>query len=225
MKKKNVRGIFVKNGKIQVANIIVLILIVGIITVVVSMNVHKKNVARDESIATSLSTSKIEASESAKKAAEAAKKQAFIKKVAPEAQKMRKQYKVFASITIAQAILESDWGTSSLAKDYNNLFGIKGTGARAKDFKTKEQEKDGTWKTVTAKFIVFKDWDESIMSHSKLLANGNTWNKTQFADVLSAATYEDAAAELVVDGYATDNDYSTKLTDIIKQYNLDQYDK
>ncbi|MHC9533271.1 glycoside hydrolase family 73 protein [Dellaglioa sp. BT-FLS60] len=225
MKKKNGRGIFIKNGKVQVANIVVLILILGIITVVISMHVHKNNVVRDESIATSLSTSKIEASESAKKAAEAAKKQAFIKKVSPEAQKMQKKYHVFSSITIAQAILESDWGTSSLAKDYNNLFGIKGTGKRAKDFRTKEQGKDGKWEEVTAKFIVFKDWDEAIMSHSKLLAHGNTWDKNQFSDVISATTYEDAAAALIVDGYATDNDYSTKLTDIIKQYKLDQYDK
>ena len=54
-------------------------------------------------------------------------KQAFIKQVAPEAQAMQNSYHVYASVTIAQAILESQWGTSQLASQYHNLFGIKGT--------------------------------------------------------------------------------------------------
>ena len=62
-----------------------------------------------------------------KKAAEKAKKEAFIKRLVPTAQAMQKQYGVLTSITLSQAILESDWGTSTLAKDYHNLFGIKGT--------------------------------------------------------------------------------------------------
>ncbi len=57
----------------------------------------------------------------------------FIKQVAPEAQAMQNRYHVLASITIAQAILESDWGSSQLASQYHNLFGIKGTGANPKE--------------------------------------------------------------------------------------------
>ena len=54
------------------------------------------------------------------KAAVRAKKVAFIKRLVPTAQAMQKQYGVLTSITLAQAILESNWGTSALAKDYHN---------------------------------------------------------------------------------------------------------
>ena len=56
-------------------------------------------------------------------------KELFIQQVAPEAQAMQNTYHVYASITIAQAILESQWGRSQLASEYHNLFGIKGTGS------------------------------------------------------------------------------------------------
>lgn len=52
----------------------------------------------------------------------------FISKVAPAAVEDMRKHRVPASLTIAQAILESGWGTSELATKANNLFGIKGTG-------------------------------------------------------------------------------------------------
>lgn len=51
----------------------------------------------------------------------------FIKKIAPIAQKEQKKYHIPASIIIAQAGTESNWGRSKLAYKYNNLFGIKAT--------------------------------------------------------------------------------------------------
>ena len=92
-----------------------------------------------------------------KKAAEKAKKEAFIKRLVPTAQAMQKQYGVLTSITLAQAILESDWGTSTLAKDYHNLFGIKGTDpATTKVLRTKEYVND-KWITVDGRFRVYSD--------------------------------------------------------------------
>ena len=49
----------------------------------------------------------------------------FIARLAPEAQSLQAQYGVKASISIAQAALESDWGRSELAAKYNNFFGVK----------------------------------------------------------------------------------------------------
>ncbi|MCD3209717.1 cell wall-binding protein, partial [Clostridium botulinum C] len=49
----------------------------------------------------------------------------FIEKVKDAAIKTQKEYKIFASVTISQAILESGWGQSELASKYNNYFGIK----------------------------------------------------------------------------------------------------
>lgn len=52
----------------------------------------------------------------------------FIARLAPVAVQDMRKYGVPASLTLAQAILESNWGTSGLTQKANNLFGIKGTG-------------------------------------------------------------------------------------------------
>ena len=52
----------------------------------------------------------------------------FIKEIAPAAQAVEKKYGIPASIIIAQAGTESDWGRAKLAYKYNNLFGIKASG-------------------------------------------------------------------------------------------------
>ena len=49
----------------------------------------------------------------------------FIQSIAPAAVNSSHNYGILPSITIAQAILESDWGQSQLASNYHNLFGIK----------------------------------------------------------------------------------------------------
>ena len=51
--------------------------------------------------------------------------QQFIQKLVPSSQKAYQLYKVLPSISLAQAILESDWGESGLSKDYYNLYGMK----------------------------------------------------------------------------------------------------
>lgn len=121
-----------------------------------------------------------------KKAAEKAKKEAFIKRLVPTAQAMQKQYGVLTSITLSQAILESDWGTSTLAKDYHNLFGIKGTDpATTKVLRTKEYVND-KWITVNGRFRVYSDDAASIRDHALLFVNGTDWNPQQYATVRAA---------------------------------------
>ncbi|MBB1163955.1 glycoside hydrolase family 73 protein [Lacticaseibacillus rhamnosus] len=159
-----------------------------------------------------------------KKAAEKAKKKAFIKRLVPTAQTMQKQYGVLTSITLAQAILESDWGTSTLAKDYHNLFGIKGTDpATTKVLRTKEYVND-KWITVDGRFRVYSDDAASIRDHALLFVNGTDWNPQQYATVRAAKDYKTAASALQTDGYATDPDYPQKLIHLIEAWNLTQYD-
>lgn len=159
-----------------------------------------------------------------KKAAEKAKKKAFIKRLMPTAQTMQKQYGVLTSITLAQAILESDWGTSTLAKDYHNLFGIKGTDpATTKVLRTKEYVND-KWITVDGRFRVYSDDAASIRDHALLFVNGTDWNPQQYATVRAAKDYKTAASALQTDGYATDPDYPQKLIHLIEAWNLTQYD-
>ena len=122
------------------------------------------------------------------------------------------------STTIAQAILESNWGQSELAKNANNLFGIKWSSG---DF----YEKD-TWEvvagqniTVKAKFAKYKDHLECILAHSKFLQKDRYKNAFNFVK-----DPERFIEEIHKAGYATDPNYSDKIISIIKKYDLKKYD-
>lgn len=150
-------------------------------------------------------------------------KQYFIKQIAGEAQTMQSVYHVPASITIAQAILESNWGTSQLASRYHNLFGIKGTGPTSRSLSTKEYV-NGKWVVTNGQFKTYDSWDDSIKDHTRLMLNGTANNKNNYYGVTHAANYKDAANALQRAGYATDPDYANKLINVIESYNLAKYD-
>jgi flagellum-specific peptidoglycan hydrolase FlgJ len=152
-------------------------------------------------------------------------KQQFINSVAPGAQSMMRQHNVLSSITIAQAILESDWGSSTLASKYNNLFGVKSTDTTAsKVLNTKEYE-NGQWIVIHGRFAVYPSWDDSIQAHTLLMVNGTTSNPNLYASVIQATNYKDAAIALQRAGYATDPNYATKLINLIDEYHLNKYDQ
>lgn len=150
-------------------------------------------------------------------------KQRFIQQVAPEAQAMQNTYHVKASVTIAQAILESQWGTSKLASQYHNLFGIKGTGANSREMTTKEYI-NGKWIVTKGRFRVYDSWSDSIKDHTKLMLTGTDTNQQNYDQVVNATNYKEAAQGLQDCGYATDPDYAQKLISVIKAYKLYNYD-
>lgn len=150
-------------------------------------------------------------------------KRLFIKAIAPEAQAMQNQYHIKASITMAQAILESNWGTSKLARQYHNLFGIKGTGPNSKLMTTKEYTK-GKWIVIKDRFKVYPSWSASIKDHTQLMLNGTQYKQENYEKVIKAKNYREAAQALQDANYATDPDYASKLINVIKTYNLDKYD-
>lgn len=150
-------------------------------------------------------------------------KKKFIQRISPEAQEMQRKYHVYSSITIAQAILESQWGTSKLSSKYFNLFGIKGTRENSKLMTTKEYV-NGRWIVIKGYFRVYKDWNESIKDHTKLMITGTESNKKNYHDVINAKDYKEAAIALQKSGYATDPDYAEKLISVIKSYRLYEYD-
>ncbi|KRN23573.1 glycoside hydrolase family 73 protein [Lacticaseibacillus camelliae] len=150
---------------------------------------------------------------------------AFIKRLAPYAQTLQGQYQVLPSITLAQAILESDWGTSTLAKDYHNLFGIKDDDpAHSQLLKTQEYQ-DGKWVTVEARFRVYPSDQASMKAHAELLVNGPQWNPHLYDGVRQATDYQAAAKALQRAGYATDPTYADKLIRLIDTYDLSKYDQ
>ena len=147
----------------------------------------------------------------------------FFKKVSVGAMQGYKSNGIFASITLAQAKLESGTGSSGLTRKANNLFGIKAYNwaGNTTTMMTNEQVQ-GVVVTISAPFRAYNSWDESIQDHTSFL----TENKT-YADhgVLNASTYQQQAQALQSAGYATDSNYARLLVTIIKQYGLDKYDK
>ncbi|HAT55076.1 MAG TPA: hypothetical protein DCW31_07555 [Lactobacillus sp.] len=149
----------------------------------------------------------------------------FINRVAPYAQQLQQRTHVLASLQIAQAILESDWGQSTLASQYHNYFGVKaGQNEPGVVLSTLEFVNDH-YETVNARFRTYSNWQASFTAHAQLFVNGVDWNPNKYADVLAATDYRSGAAALQKDGYATDPEYTSKIISIIEKYRLDRFDK
>ena len=151
----------------------------------------------------------------------------FLNQIIPSATVIAAQNDLYASVMMAQAILESGWGTSTLSKAPNyNLFGIKGEyNGESINMETLEDSGGQNYYPINAEFRKYPSYAESLQDYANLLANGTSWNPTYYAGAWksNAATYQDATAYLT-GRYATDTAYSTKLNRIIAQYGLDQYD-
>lgn len=149
----------------------------------------------------------------------------FIKTIAPIAQKEQKKYHIPASIIIAQAGTESNWGRSKLAYKYNNLFGIKATSKKNRVRMYTKENINGKTVEIKQYFAVYDSWEASLKAHAELLAHGTKAKLNVFKDVLKAKNYQEAAQALQKDGYATDPDYANKLIYAIKKFKLYKYDQ
>ncbi len=139
----------------------------------------------------------------------------YIARYAGMAVEQMKQYGIPASITLAQGLLESDAGRSSLATKCNNHFGIKchsdWTGRRIYHDDDARQEC----------FRCYSNADESFRDHSLFLVNGSRY-KSLFK--LGPTDYKGWARGLKAAGYATSPTYADKLIELIERYGLDSYD-
>lgn len=144
--------------------------------------------------------------------------QIFINQIASEAKSLQKQTQLFASITIAQAILESDWGRSDLAIEANNLFGIKGSYNDQSAIMPTEEVIDGERTTIDDSFKKYTTIQESIVDHIEFLKGGT------YDGIKTSKNYREAAIALQNGGYATDPDYAEKLTELIEEFKLYKYD-
>ena len=152
-------------------------------------------------------------------AAETRVQQAFISQIAPGAFAAQQRYGVPASVTIAQAIDESDWGRSSLAAQDHNLFGIKGTGPAGSVALPTQEYVDGQWETITASFRVYHNIAESISDHAELLATDSVYQRA-----MADRAVPDAFANDLTGVYATDPEYGANLIAIMRLYNLYRFD-
>ena len=156
---------------------------------------------------------------------EAQSHQQFIERLVPHAQELQDGYGVLPSIILGQAILESNWGKSTLASKYNNLFGIKAYGDQKKvSLETKEFVNE-EWITIQGDFKVYDSWEQSMDDHTQLFVQGVDWNPALYEKVITATNYQEAAQALQEAGYATDPGYAQKIIQVIETYQLNQYDR
>ncbi|WP_052000007.1 glucosaminidase domain-containing protein [Schleiferilactobacillus shenzhenensis] len=157
-----------------------------------------------------------------------AQQAAFIQTAAATARTVATQYRLYPSVMIAQAVLESHYGTSQLAlPPNNNLFGIKGdyNGASV-DMPTQEWDKDkNQMVTVTEKFKKYPDLLSSFNDNGNKLRNGVSWDAGYYAGtwVENTTSYKDATKALT-GKYATAPTYGDTLNDLIQRWDLTQYD-
>ncbi|MDH6534957.1 LysM peptidoglycan-binding domain-containing protein [Parabacteroides sp. 52] len=128
----------------------------------------------------------------------------------------QKKYRIPASITLAQGILESGAGMSKLARESNNHFGIK----CHSDWRGGRVYHDDDLKGEC--FRKYKRVEESYEDHSRFLAE-----RSRYASLfkLQITDYKSWARGLQKCGYATDRAYANKLIKIIEDYELYRYDK
>ena len=133
---------------------------------------------------------------------------------------------ILPSITAAQAILESGWGSSQLAKaPNNNLFGIKDSEDWHGAIVTVPTQEylNGDYITVNAAFRKYASWNDSVVDHAKFFTS-TEWRKNNYRKVVNETDYRIAAQELKNAGYATDPNYPGKLIRLIEAYKLYEWD-
>ena len=142
--------------------------------------------------------------------------ESYIKQYRDLAVKEMKKYRIPASITLAQGLLESGAGQSTLARKSNNHFGIKcGSDWRGK---TVSHDDDARGEC----FRAYKHPKQSYEDHSKFLAN-----RPRYASLfkLDITDYKGWARGLKKAGYATNPRYAEQLIGIIELYDLHKYDR
>lgn len=148
--------------------------------------------------------------------------QEFIQEVAKYVRKYAAGYGVMVhSPVIAQAILESGWGKSTLAAKYHNYFGMKcgskWTGASV-NLSTKEEYTPGTLTAIRDNFRVYGSMEEGIRGYFEFIQLSRYQNLKGITD---PRTYLET---IKADGYATSSAYVQNNMNLIEQYNLTQYD-
>lgn len=151
------------------------------------------------------------------------KKEEFIQKIAGYVKKYAAAYEIkVCSPIIAQAILESGWGESRLAKDYHNYFGLKcGTKWQGKsvNLATWEEYEAGTAMVISDYFRIFDNMEEGVKGYFELLQLPRYQN-------LKGITEPGQYLETIwADGYATSSVYVQKNMELIEQYQLTRYDE
>ena len=146
----------------------------------------------------------------------------FISQIGEVAKIVADEYGIYASMMIAQAGLESGWGSSMLSQQAHNLFGVKWSGKGNYVTMPTLEYYGGAYHTVNAPFAAYNTYYESLVGYATMI-------KTRFPKSTKSysPTYQDAARNLrngIYGTYATDPYYASKLISVINTYGLYKYD-
>lgn len=122
---------------------------------------------------------------------------------------------------IAQAILESGWGGSTLASKYNNFFGLKCGGSwkgKSVNMATKEEYTVGTLTDIRANFRVYDTIEDGVKGYFEFI------NYSRYSNLKGVTNPEEYCRLIKADGYATSSTYVTNLMRVIRDNNLTRFD-
>lgn len=122
---------------------------------------------------------------------------------------------------IAQAILESGWGGSTLSSKYNNFFGLKCGGSwkgKSVNMATKEEYTVGTLTDIRANFRVFDSIEDGVKGYFEFI------NYSRYSNLKGVTNPEEYCRLIKADGYATSSTYVTNLMRVIRDNNLTRFD-
>lgn len=158
-----------------------------------------------------------------------------VAKIGPLFTANQKTTGVLACVSMAQFILESGYGTSELAQQANNCFGMKASlsgnswsgsswdGKSVYPKKTQEQNTDGSYVTINADFRKYACVEDSIADHAAYLIGAMNGSRKRYEDLAGCTDYKKAAQIIKDGGYATSHTYVQNLCSIIERWNLTQY--
>ena len=149
-------------------------------------------------------------------------KERFIQKVAEKVSKYAPLYGICVhSPIIAQAIIESGWGSSVLARKYNNYFGLK-CGSSWKggsvNMTTKEEYKPGVVTNIRDNFRTYEDFDAGIRGYFEFI------NRSRYANLKRVKNPEEYVRRIKADGYATSSKYVDTIMKVIRDNKLTRFD-
>lgn len=142
-------------------------------------------------------------------------KKAFLEALRPAAEEMERQFGVPAAITLAQAALETGWGRSIIPGF--NIFGIKGRGNAGTVSLSTGEVYGGRSVRIRANFARYQNFYDAVVAHGRLFHNGH-YTKAMKAYERNRDPFD--FARNITGVYATDPSYASKLSDIMRRYQL-----
>ena len=146
----------------------------------------------------------------------------FIEQIATYVKKYAYLYGIEVhSPIIAQAILESGWGKSSLASEYHNYFGLKCGGAwkgKSVNMATQEEYTAGVMTDIRDNFRVFDSMEDGVKGYFDFI------NYSRYANLKGVKDPEEYCRRIKADGYATSSRYVDSLLRVIRDNNLTRFD-